>query len=181
MRRPKSRLRLLPSRIRSASSFLSAASKRLEPNFDALLRLIVFVLDDVENLRPLHDGFHAKPPVQVQLLSELAQFGDVKLGQLFVDLQLHRRRLGRVAAHKNLDPAARNRRLHHLADLRLMLAPSARQAQLQFEKALIERAHFRHHSHPVALKMSAPESRHAPHLVICLFWIRRPPRQAGAI
>ena len=99
----------------------------------------------------------------MKLLAETAQLGDVQIRQLVVHLEPHRRSLQRDRLDENFDPPARHDTLHRLANLRLMLAPSARHRELELEKSLVERAHFGHHANAIMLGGSSAESGHAFH------------------
>ena len=161
-RAAKSSCRLRPSRTRSTSSAFNARTSALWPRLNAAARVVLF-LDDVKNFRPIQDRSNFRIAAQTKLLAETAQFGDVQIRQPVVHLEPHWRRLQRNRLDENFDSAARYHSLHGFANLRLVLAPSARHRQLEFKKSLVECSNFGNHASAVMLGDSPAEPGHAFH------------------
>src|SRR6185437_13374786 len=95
--------------------------------------------------------------------------------QPVIDAQRRGRRPERRASDEKLDPAARDNALDQLADFGLVLAPGARQIELELEKSLIERAHFRGDADFSAFDLSPSEAGHTAHLVFIPSWLSPAP------
>src|SRR5208282_5504783 len=125
---------------------------------------VVLLLNNVKNFRPVEDRSNFRIAVDMKLLAETAQFGNVQIRQPVVHLKPHRRSFQCNRLDKNFDSSARHDILHGFANLGLMLAPSTRHRQLELEKSLVERAHFGNHASAVLLGDSPAEAGHAFHL-----------------
>src|SRR5713226_2018752 len=112
---------------------------------------------------------------ELESLAEPPQFGNVAAGEVIVDVQARGRRFQHDAADEHLDASALDDLLHQRAHLSLVLAPPARQIELQFEKALIQGARFREHLEAATLELGPPEPCHAPHLYFTFFQPQRAP------
>src|SRR6202158_2280561 len=124
---------------------------------------IMLLLDHVENFGTAQDPTDLGIAIEMKPLAESAQLRNVEVREVVVHFEAHRRRFHRNRFDKHFDPAARHHALHGLADLRLVLAPSAWHRELQFEEALIERAHFGYYAGASMLGNRSAEPGHTFH------------------
>src|SRR5579885_2677557 len=123
---------------------------------------VAFLLDDLENFRPADQGLEPRLSVQAQALLQPAQLVDIAARQLVIDDQAAGGS-GSDAADADFDTAARGDAADQLAELRFLLVPSARQIELDFKEALVDRPHLRLYLQVSAFGAGAAETRHAAH------------------
>src|SRR5277367_3137841 len=109
----------------------------------------------------MQQDFDLRLARKTQAAAQPPQLLDVKRRQPVVDAERRGRRAKRRASDEKLDAAARDNALDQLADFGLVLAPGARQIQLELEKALIERAHLRRDANFSAFDFRPSKAGHA--------------------
>ena len=98
-----------------------------------------------------------------ELLLQATPRGDVRARQLEIGLDHDAAAQGALAAHGDVDPAALDRLLHRLAQLRLGALVLARQGDAQLEEARVDAAYLGHQPSTRHGNRRRAEARHALH------------------
>src|SRR5579875_1438448 len=157
---------ILSQRAPFAGTFLierfqgSGQSLPSDRNFS---RNIGFGLSKLENFRSLQQHPYPQLAIEVKKFLQGAQFLDVGAGQALVDQQPSPRARAAQPPNRNLDSSSADHRSHLLAQFRFGFAPTARQVELDLQKALIDRAHFRADLHSATLDPRSPVAGHTAH------------------